>query len=231
MSVFLHNEACPSCRKRGEDQAGDNLACYSDGHKYCFKCGHFEPGDEVTRFQQTEAKPVKKFEVETCDFTLESLAYLKQFDLTNDEIVDNLKGHIDGYAFLDSKFSLIRRLHKKPKVLIQGDVVGNEPVFRSPFECKSIVLVEDVLSAIKVSRVCDSCALLKSSFHAKLLYRLSKYYDVCYLWLDPDMHEQMVKRLLPQAMPYFTNVRIVLSEKDPKYHSTEEIRSYLYANN
>jgi len=36
-SVFVAKEPCPECGSR------DNLARYSDGHAYCFGCGHYEP--------------------------------------------------------------------------------------------------------------------------------------------------------------------------------------------
>jgi len=38
-SSFVRKEPCPECGSR------DNLARYSDGHAYCFGCGHYEHGD------------------------------------------------------------------------------------------------------------------------------------------------------------------------------------------
>lgn len=38
-SSFIRKEPCPECGSR------DNLARYSDGHGYCFGCGHYEHGD------------------------------------------------------------------------------------------------------------------------------------------------------------------------------------------
>lgn len=42
MNKLLGREPCPSCRSRGEDTTGDNLAVYEDG-KYCFSCKYNEP--------------------------------------------------------------------------------------------------------------------------------------------------------------------------------------------
>ena len=40
----LSKERCPDCADKGEDRAGDNLAVYEDGSKYCFKCkAHSRP--------------------------------------------------------------------------------------------------------------------------------------------------------------------------------------------
>jgi twinkle protein len=38
-SHCIRHEPCPACGSR------DNLGRYSDGHGYCFGCGHYEPGD------------------------------------------------------------------------------------------------------------------------------------------------------------------------------------------
>lgn len=40
-SEFLHHAPCPECGSK------DNAAVYSDGHSYCFGCGHVESGDIV----------------------------------------------------------------------------------------------------------------------------------------------------------------------------------------
>jgi len=44
-SVAVGKEPCPSCRKNGRDNSGDNLIRYSDGHGYCFACEHYERGN------------------------------------------------------------------------------------------------------------------------------------------------------------------------------------------
>lgn len=240
MSHFLLNTACPKCRSNGSDVAGDNLGVYSDGHKICWKCGYWEPGDKVQEFSNKQKQIVNSKGLVYPDivpFSKECLDYLQvpcelnKFQpakLTNEEIYSNLNGHEDGYSFFDNKFFTVRRLHKQPKVISHGDIVGNEPVFRAAEISNTIVLVEDILSAIKVSRVIDSCALLKNQIHDILIYRLANLYDNCYLWLDPDMYEHMTKKLLPRVKPYFKECKVIMSEKDPKYLSTKEIRKYIY---
>jgi twinkle protein len=44
--VFIRKEHCPSCGSR------DNLARYSDGHGWCFGCGHREKGDGDVEIKQ-----------------------------------------------------------------------------------------------------------------------------------------------------------------------------------
>lgn len=227
-SYFLHNEECPKCRAQGNDRSKDNLARYSDGHAYCYKCSHYEPGDKLAPLKQEEVKVSSQgWEYpQVVPFSKECLTYLKTFGLTDEEITSNLNGHEDGYSFFDSNFYLIRRLNKQPKVLVKGKVVGNEPVFKSNSDRSTIVLCEDLISSIKVSRVIDSCSLLKTSCHPLLLVRLAKKYDKCFLWLDPDMHKHMIE-LRETLSPYFKETRIILSDKDPKYYNTSQIKSFL----
>ena len=42
--------ACPACREQGKDNSGDNLVHYSDGHAFCFACGHYERGDGESNY-------------------------------------------------------------------------------------------------------------------------------------------------------------------------------------
>ncbi len=49
-SEFVAHEACPACK------SSDNLARYSDGHGYCFGCGHYEPSHGSEAYEPTERK-------------------------------------------------------------------------------------------------------------------------------------------------------------------------------
>lgn len=227
-SYFIYSESCPKCRSKGEDRAGDNLAVYSDGHKWCYKCDYFVAGDSLYSLRALKKDSQETFKSPNPEeFSKDCLDYLTSFGLTHDEIEQHLYGNSDGYLFTTPNFYLIRRLHKTPKVIVKGAVVGNEPVFMAN-ECKdTIVLCEDILSAIKISRVSPSCALLKTSIHDSLLYRLAKQFNNCKIWLDPDMYTHVCKNLLPKVTPMFQNVSVVLSEKDPKYYDTDKIKEYL----
>ena len=226
MSHFLYSETCPRCRDNGHDISGDNLAVYSDNHKWCYRCNYYEKGDIEAKLRPQPQNKEGLVYPNIVPFSEECLEYLDKFDLTEDEIYGNLNGHEDGYSYFDSKFYLIRRLHKKPKVIVKGEVVGNEPIFACQEGSNTIVLCEDIISAIKISRVKDACALLSNQINGTLLYRLSLRYDNCILWLDPDMYEHMLRNLLPRVQPYFKSVGVILSGLDPKYYSTREIKEY-----
>jgi hypothetical protein len=238
VSHFLHNERCPKCAAQGHDLSADNLGVYSDGHRWCWKCSYYEHGDIVDKhFSKKEIINSKGLVYpEITNFSQECLDYftvpseLNKFmpaNLTKEEIYSNLNGHEDGYSFFDSSFFLVRRLHKKPKVIVKGDIVGNEPIFSNPTGGNTVVVVEDILSAIKVSRVIDTIALLKADLHDIVITRLANRYDNCYLWLDSDMYEKMTKRLLPRIKPYFKQCKVIMSEYDPKVYQDQQIKEFI----
>jgi len=42
-NALVIREQCPRCKNLGKDRSKDNLAIYSDGHKYCYSCGYYIP--------------------------------------------------------------------------------------------------------------------------------------------------------------------------------------------
>lgn len=45
MSTISHKEACPRCRRNGNDSSGDNLVVYADNSAHCFACGYTRPSE------------------------------------------------------------------------------------------------------------------------------------------------------------------------------------------
>jgi len=41
-STIIGDEPCPSCREKGRDKKGDHLLIFSNGNKYCSRCGYKE---------------------------------------------------------------------------------------------------------------------------------------------------------------------------------------------
>lgn len=55
-SYVVDKEQCPKCAAQGRDNSCDNLAVYSDGHKFCFACEHFVKGN-MTNEDHTPRPP------------------------------------------------------------------------------------------------------------------------------------------------------------------------------
>jgi twinkle protein len=47
-STVVSRDRCPKCAENGNDNSGDNLAVYSDGHTHCFGCGYHTNGNGST---------------------------------------------------------------------------------------------------------------------------------------------------------------------------------------
>ena len=93
LSHFLYNERCPKCSANGADKSGNNLAVYSDTHKYCFACGYIDKGDIIERHKvrlntqpkSTSFTPFNNSGV----MDTKGMTYLKKYGLTNEEINKN----------------------------------------------------------------------------------------------------------------------------------------------
>ena len=40
-SYVVARKQCPKCASEGHDNSQDNLAEYSDGHAYCYRCKYY----------------------------------------------------------------------------------------------------------------------------------------------------------------------------------------------
>jgi hypothetical protein len=87
-----------------------------------------------------------------------------------------------------------------------------------------VVLVEDRISSIKVSRVTNAVTLFGSSLGLPLLLRLAKQYKKAKVWLDPDAKNKSLKLAL-QLGELGMATTCIFTEKDPKYYATADIRS------
>lgn len=86
----------------------------------------------------------------------------------------------------------------------------------------SIVLVEDLISAIKVSRVTPAMPLWGSSLSPQNAHRLSLVYGSAYLWLDYDKREEAVKQAIKHSLSL--SIHPIITKLDPKCYGAEDIR-------
>jgi hypothetical protein len=186
---------------------------------------------------QVEEKNHDLFSPCTKELPQPAYAYLKQYGLTNKEIEDNYLWHESGMLIFNGvKFHCARNFSGEgPKYITKGKVKGNEVIFsKLPDDtgaaCErllsSVVIVEDAISAIKVSRVCSAVALQCAVIPMELILRLSGTFKNLFVWLDPDKRLEAPKEAL-KAIPFFDIVTTVWSSKDPKYYNNLEIKEFL----
>lgn len=115
---------------------------------------------------------------------------------------------------------------------------GMKPKYRQPpapkdFLCvresgdySRIVVVEDILSWIRVSEVQNCMSLLGTHLKDGQVIHLLKYKEVV-TWLDPDKGGDKGRRECRKKLLGLTRVHDVVTEKDPKYYSRQEIKENL----
>ena len=90
----------------------------------------------------------------------------------------------------------------------------------------SLVVVEDIMSAIRVGEVWDTISLLGTKADTDQLITLSKY-DHVVTWLDSDKAGKRGSAGIRQALSILTETRDVCTEHDPKTYSRQQIERIL----
>jgi len=233
MSKLLHTTRCPRCASRGGDRSGNNLAVYDDGHEYCYACGFVKKPSLVEQHKSKQDTPVdsKPNWFVKGDMKPEGMAWLKHYGLTNKEVEDNYFWDDKGYCvFNGGTYQNGRNFNQSgAKYITKGTVKGNEALFVNVDNAEllsSCVIVEDAISAIKVSRVCSAVPLHNAVVPTELLLRLYKQFTTLYIWLDKDKAKEALIEA-KKAKPYFDKVKVVWSDLDPKCYTEKEIKEYL----
>lgn len=91
---------------------------------------------------------------------------------------------------------------------------------------EDIVIVEAIISAVKLSRHVDTIALLGSSIPATIISRLRDYRRI-HIWLDPDKIQASIIQTMRLSQLLAGKVVNVMSSKKPKECSDKEILWHL----
>ena len=237
-SHVIRKEACPECRRIGNDRSGDNLAVYSDGHTYCYRCGHSSGRKSFT----TTARPNPTAIVLPADVTtelpVEARSWLGQYQLAR---LDLNRNHV---MWSERWSRIIFPYFNEAELLAwQGRYVGDDKTKAKWFSQGKIheiihpvqvtqrkaVLVEDIVSAIKVSRQRGAIPIFGSSISAKQILRLKTVVDEVWYWLDPDMRAKSVKMARLSEL-LGLKAHVIFSDHDPKEHSHDDIENILREN-
>ena len=86
-----------------------------------------------------------------------------------------------------------------------------------------LVFTEDVLSAIKVSRIVPAVPIYGSSVPLELVLRGLESFKSFKLWLDPDKRKESIKQCLNLRQKGI-DISPVFSNNDPKEEEMETIK-------
>lgn len=251
-SHVIRKETCPECRKLGNDRSGDNLAVYSDGHCYCYRCGYRTGRRSFTQTKDSTRTPTDGTSIVlpsdvTTELPFEAKDWLKQYQLTR---LDTNRNHImwseKWSRIIFPYFNEVELLAWQGRYIPCGknqvNVNGKAPAkwfsqgkiheIIHPVQVtkRKAIVVEDIVSAIKVSRLCGAIPLFGSSVSTKQILRLKTVVDEVWYWLDPDMRTKSVK-MVKLSNLLGLPAHVIFSDKDPKEHDEHEIKNILVETN
>jgi hypothetical protein len=244
-STLVRKTRCPRCAKQGNDRSGDNLAVYDDGHEYCFACGY----RTTTVTTKTMARKLAKkmtltsdtepdFSVENYTYKLPSVAlrWLDKYGVTEQERIVNRMVYdldkdllvlpiYDGDRLVVVNCRYFGDNPDYPKYITKGWKSGHYKLFHQP-QSRVYVLTEDYISALKVGRVANAIPLLGAHVSPTLVLSCLGKCDYLRIWLDRDKADEAI-RFAGRARQWHPNCATIVTEKDPKDYSTEEINEFI----
>lgn len=245
-SYVVSKERCPACARLGNDRSMDNLAVYSDGHTYCFKCGYGTRGKVFTKSAPRVTAEIGLPADVTAELPYEARAWLGQYSLGRLDIQRNnilWSPHWSRiiFPYFDETGLIAWQGRYVPCGLNKVEVNGKAPAkwfsqgkiheILVPIKVTNhhAVLVEDIVSAIKVSHFDGAIPIFGSEISSKQFLRIKTLVDSITIWLDPDIRQKSVK-LAARARTLGLETSVIFSEKDPKEHADAEIAEYLRKN-
>jgi len=248
-SKFVAYEECPKCHIPGRRRT---LARYSDGHGYCYYCSAVEGRQYLPKLDELSNSVGKISIPSDCSRTIPTdvsksdggimkgpLRWLSDYQMTRQDIILHdlmwstaWKMLVFPYYGDDKQLIAWQGRYfndkSKSKWYSQGKL---DDLFHlcSPSErhtCKKIVLVEDIISAIKVGKIEYCMPLFTSHVTPNRMARLKHFAEELVFWYDPDARLKATRDSI-MAQTYGYKTRVIVSKHDPKEHTLDEIRSYL----
>lgn len=232
---FLYHEPCENCGSK------DNNAVYDDGHSFCFGCRKYVPGKESIHKVHN---PLIWIDAQMKDFPHDAqleipakpLQWLLQYGITQHIAnkygimyspyrqclcwqIKDPEGTTLGWS--SRNFSPDARV----KAISHGKIHEDINIVGTSSSSK-IVLVEDYISAIKVSQHIPCMPLYGCTVSLETLQGLSKRFKGVILWLDSNKLDNARKIAQRAALSGLTG-QVLYTELDPKCYTKEEIRNFL----
>lgn len=235
MAHCISHEPCPKCRSK------DNRGVYDDGSEWCFGCGYYVPPQGIMRVQRAlrKAETIEAWGdlrlPKDVTYRLEDkhLTWLRKYALTTTEIIQ--------FRFMSSptKGLILPIFNQSDEVLFYVNRPFKEGIAKSfdngrkPFlvlpprrehrHPETCIIVEDFISAVKVSRYYNCLPLFGSHLGVHTIERLRKrgFKRFCF-WLDPDKTKEAVRQALRWNTSTYKCV-VIRSDADPKETSDTDI--------
>ena len=253
MSQFVRHEPCPGCGSKDNLARYDD----GHGHCFG-GCGHWEPPTVSAIFERLRAVSQKEPIVKTFNANnllmppddtskflgVPALQWLAKYGILFNEAKEFLWSEerkwliyplYSARALRDHGAKILiawqarnfSKLWPKPKYLSRGPI-GDCLHILGPEKGTTLILVEDVISAIKVARGGRSVyPLFGSNISLKMLTMLTTRFRRLGVWLDMDKAKESLKTTSRASQLGYEEVFSVITEKDPKEYTNEEINIQL----
>lgn len=212
MARFLKHIGCDRCG------SSDAKAIYSDNSSFCFSCRK-PTGSKVSPYVASSLRPDAEEETKvvlpsdvTQNYPEHAVAWCNKYDITVQQMLQNnmvyskwkdqliftwYNGTGDLLAYQARNLNAVS---KAKRYYTCGDVNSLLPIYPCRFplpgsiNVRRLVLVEDCLSAIKISYTeglgASALPLLGSGINLRKLSQLKRFYEVLDVFLDPDMWQE-----------------------------------------
>lgn len=246
MATFVRHESCPKCGSR------DNLGRYSDGSAWCFGCHHVEPASDSGAVVTKQPIPLKEDDVQLSDdlcfdYPRHVVEWLDKYGISVSEGIKHgwkYSPYWDQLVFIfnDGEGGVActqaRNFNKeraaKRKYYNQGSPKDVLPIFHmvEPREGegqpskRTLVVVEDAVSAAKIARQIDAMPCLGSYLPSRKIMALTRLYEHLIVWLDADKLKE-AREIETMAKWVGLSARTIYTDLDPKEYSDNEIKGYL----
>ncbi len=245
MTNFVRHEKCPKCAALGKDRNGNNLGVYSDGGVYCFSCGYTRPGSAVSKLknqvQPRHHDTIKQLSLPPDvggELPEAAWQWLKSYSLTELDVVKHnilWSEHAERVVFpiFGGNQELLAwqgryiGVGTKPKWYSKGKLNEIRHILGTGKKT-ALVLVEDIVSAIRVSNCGVHASPLFGSYISTDTWLRIKHlaFPIVVCWLDKDKQLESA-RFSMTGRGVGMNVRSVITDNDPKTYSDTEIKNIL----
>lgn len=222
--AFIQFHPCPKCGSK------DNLAEYSENF-HCFGCGYHKRKNTLARVKRLNALDELKLEDVSNGITLsktlaiDAKKWLLGYGLTEEEMQQFSYDYENDvlYLFFSASYRVGRVFATDTKTRYTSK--GKKPVLTYG-NGSTCVLVEDIISAIKVGRQFTAIPMLGAKPTEEIIQALHSYDEVV-LWGDADkMRENIVVRnKLSERLG--KQVKLCFTSLDPKCYSDIEVKNTL----
>lgn len=204
--------------------SSDAYAEYTDNF-YCFSCGRFKIKSSLERFKTIKSDRV--YSAITYDKIIppRALKWLLSYGLSTKEVQKF------GYSYEKDILVLYscenywqgRYFGEENKPRYQSN--GVKPFITFGDNKRILVLVEDIISAIKVSRYFSTSPMLGSV--PMLDVNLYKNFEQVFIWNDNDKIGTSIKSANKLSELLGFSVKVIQSEQDPKFYNDKHIQEYV----